>query len=379
MGKWKAGTEQKQAGWGYWSGSWSAWKPPSSAAASSTIPAYDAQKPKFEAQPQPGPQLKSPQDSEAGLVQGLQKAVNSARKAEGRVKRIHAERLEHQQQWAAWEQELRRTFAKERARYTAALTRLEGEMKDAMKQQAEARQVLRQVATGEVHREMVEPQDMATEEFDALMSGAPDPWDAEASQDAVLRRALQETFIPNMDAPSASTTARPTLTTPQRPTTLNPMTPNLHAPHGQPRLGKGNQAGAATSTRMMPFPPPLANQQILLAADGASPKQATVDPYSAVVETAHGASATRTVAGVLTSPVNGPPKTPKVRQGIKEGSRPTKPVHMERFPGFQETVDAKRASLMAELGANIQQFVIHDDEDTGQGDPQRSGPQQEMD
>ena len=174
MGKWKQGAEQKQAGWGFWSGSWSAWKPPSSAAASSTIPAYDAQKPKFEAQSQPSLQLESLQDSEAGLVQGLQKAVNSARKAEGRVKRIHAERAERQQQWAAWEQELRRTSAKERARYAAALARLDGELKDAMKQQAEARLVLRQAASGEIHQEPAEPQDMATEEFDALMSGVPD-------------------------------------------------------------------------------------------------------------------------------------------------------------------------------------------------------------
>ena len=126
---------------GYWSGSWSAWKPTPSAAASSAIPPYDAQKPKADAHNQPSPQLESAQDSEAGLVQGLQRAANSARKAEGKVKRIHAERAERQQQWAAWEQ---LSFAKERARYAAALTRLDGEMKDALRQQAEARLVLRQ-------------------------------------------------------------------------------------------------------------------------------------------------------------------------------------------------------------------------------------------
>ena len=44
-------------------------------------PPYDAQKPKADAHNQPSPQLESAQDSEAGLVQGLQRGVNSARKA----------------------------------------------------------------------------------------------------------------------------------------------------------------------------------------------------------------------------------------------------------------------------------------------------------
>ena len=106
---------------------------------------------------------------------------------EGRVKRIHAKRAERQQQWAAWEQELRRTFAKERARYAAALARLDGELKDAMKQQAEARLVLRDVLQA---RSIKSQQSLRTWQ-DALMSGVPDPWDAETSQDAVLRRGLQ--------------------------------------------------------------------------------------------------------------------------------------------------------------------------------------------
>ena len=77
-------------------------------------------------------------DQNAGMIQSLQKAVNAARKAENRVKKVTAERVERQQQWRTWEADLKKTYAKERQRFSNALAKLEQDLREAVHQQGGA-------------------------------------------------------------------------------------------------------------------------------------------------------------------------------------------------------------------------------------------------
>ena len=58
----------------------------------------------------------------AAMVQDLQRVINAASRAEGKVKRLGLEREERQRQWKAWENELKKAYAKEKSRFTAAMT-----------------------------------------------------------------------------------------------------------------------------------------------------------------------------------------------------------------------------------------------------------------
>ena len=120
--------------------------------------------------------------------------MNSARKTEQRVKKLTQERQTKSQQWRDWEADLRKTYAKEKARYKAALEKNEMEMQQALQAQASARMAVREIACGaqeESCRQEVQDVDM---EFEELIGGASqDPWE---DTDEVLRRALAETMAP---------------------------------------------------------------------------------------------------------------------------------------------------------------------------------------
>ena len=197
------------------------------------------------------------QDKDAGLISSLQKAVNTARRTEGKVKRLAAEKLEKQNQWASWEAELRKTFSREKARHTAALQKLDGDMQEALKQQAEARETVRQVAVGGVPSEKAEPRVLLNEEFDAVVNATvSDPWELETSQDAVLQRALAATMAAPGVATSGSASAGG-LNTPPRATGVVPMTPGPGTAAATQRMVRAPLPRTNSTSRMTPFPPPM--------------------------------------------------------------------------------------------------------------------------
>ena len=355
MGKWRNGQEDKSKGWQYWPGSWSSpgrqapWRDPK-AAGPAGILAYDAQK-ASSSQGAPLDGVPAVGDGEVTMVQELQKAVNNARKMESKVKRIHLEQAERKAQWQNWEQDLKRTYVKERARFQAALNRLDGELQEALRAQEQARSALRQVANGQQAMEDVGAAE-GEAEFEELIGA--DPWE-DFSRDAVLQRALAAAAeAPMFPVPKASGVA--SLTTPTRGTGARPMTPVLGARHTsrsvQPPTG-------SLSSRMVPFPPPVQGQ-IASAPGTAAVSGATLltDPY-VVNSPADQLGIVGSLVQVGGTPSPGQPKTPKARQPIKDGARPSGPVHQVRaFPGIQEKINEKRAALM-------QQVFINDD-DTGQ-------------
>ena len=354
MGKWRRNAQEDQSkGWQYWPGSWSAspnrqapWRDQKKA--NSRIPAYDALKANVDKN-QPGGRGSGDAVGDDMLIQELQRAVNSARRAETKVKKITQEKAERKQQWQSWEQELKRTYAKERARHNNALNRLDTDMKEALQAQEQARAFVRQVSSG--NNEAMDVENLDGEDVDFAEVFASDPWE-ELAQDAVLQRALAAAAEHSQSQARGSGGA---LATPTRTTRVSPMTPQLGGSTSTVRLVPPPvQQQGSRLIPLIPFPPPLQNQQLAMQASPSAATAAVLDPYVSAT------SAGKEVGQGLTTLVGGNaspsiPKTPKQRQPVKDGAKPSGPIHLGKsFPALQEKIEEKRAAL-------TQQFILDDD------------------
>ena len=250
------------------------------------IPAYDAQRTGRDDNSLSTGNEDAPTLAEPCLLQDLQKAVNTARRTETRVKKIPQERQLKTQQWKSWEADLRRTYAREKTKYTSALERLETEMQQALHAQEQACIAVRQVACGAQDVEVSPVRLDADRELDALMNAVSiDPWDGEdQSQDAVLRRALEETMnqgagyhytheVYQCAAQNASASRA-----------------TSHAEGGEAsHTDTRTCLSRAASSRMVPFPPPakLSGDQVGLG-DQPSPELATMDLSVVEILSGHG-------------------------------------------------------------------------------------------
>ncbi|CAE7763408.1 unnamed protein product [Symbiodinium sp. CCMP2456] len=63
-------------------------------------------------------------------VNGVQKVLNNVRKAEGRARRLAADRKAMDEKWAAFREELKASFIKERGRYSEKVARLEQDIEE---------------------------------------------------------------------------------------------------------------------------------------------------------------------------------------------------------------------------------------------------------
>ena len=374
MGKWRPDRDGKA--WGYWPGAWSAsqqapWR--GNPSQGSGIPAYDAQRSGKDDKSLSTGNEDAPTLTEPGLLQDLQKAVNTARRTETRVKKIQQEKQLKTQQWKSWEADLKRSYAKEKARYTAALERLEADMQQALQAQEQARIAVRQVACGAQDVEVSPVRLDADREFDALMNASPvDPWDGEdQSQDAVLRRALAETMNQGQIFGAHDPAVR-AITTPLRPTNATPRTPAQDKPLATqrrvapPGQVQGLVSSAAASSRLVPFPPPTKASGSQSCSEGQPPPElATADPYvfKTLEELLPVQSKGSPLGGTLTSPANGLPKTPKGRQSVKDAAKPTKPVRsLGAHTSREALLEQKRSAATQHLDmmtGEVDQY--HDD------------------
>ena len=134
--------------------------------------------------------------AEQSLVKDLQRALNGARKDEGRVKRVLSEKEKKIKLWEEWQRDVKSKFLQERKRHLHDLVTLDKELQDALSQQEVARALVRRVAAEEQGQEDSSQGPMETESedcFERLMMSeiAADPWE-DFNSEEVLKRALSE-------------------------------------------------------------------------------------------------------------------------------------------------------------------------------------------
>ena len=314
-GSWRGAGSGK---WGYWHGA--PWhkgnKNPKgkgdegAPAAAPLFPAYDNKKggaalPK--SQPQELLHVVHSSRQEDTMVKDLQKALNHARKAEGRVAKLQADAVEKKRLWCEWERQLKQCYLAERQRHVSNLETLDLDLVEALKQQEAARQEVRRVAAGQSSVPMEECGSEMDAHFAALMSEETAPWD-DAANEEVLQRAL-------LAATTATLPSTP-------PTAANlPRTPYPSRPVVQTRGAQREVASSASaSSRLQPFPPPKPMKDAKYPNADMNPlpsPTAVEDPYQVL-----------NVAGSPIASIAAVPAKvkPKARVPLKEQGRPTGPV-----------------------------------------------------
>ena len=174
MGKqWRDGKgkySQAQSPVQYWQGAWKsrqwqqqgtapwrtgqedpAWHWPTSSASSGAqqvFPRYDSKDPQLVV-------VTEKKSEEPGIVQTMQRAVTSARKAETRRRKLQADLEAKRRCWAGFQQELKTTFLKEQQRFQTDVLKLQEDIKEALLQEDTAKRQL--VSQGDVHMEEIFP------------------------------------------------------------------------------------------------------------------------------------------------------------------------------------------------------------------------------
>ena len=93
--------------------------------------------------------MSASEEPSASLVKDLQRALNAARKAESRVKRVATDRQTKRQQWLDWEREVKKKYMSEKKRHQSDLEGLDREMQSALAAQKAARETVRKVAASQ--------------------------------------------------------------------------------------------------------------------------------------------------------------------------------------------------------------------------------------
>ena len=153
-----------------------------------------------------------------GSVQGLQPLLTLARKAELRVLKLQQQRDRAQQQWAAYDQEMKQAFLREKQRFRDNQNKLSTEIEAAQTGQEQARQAVYLAFLGQI-----QPVTQPMEEEDDDWERTREQWEKDASFDSegVLQRALAQAQAAGLGQP---------LTT--RPIGLPQAVANMPAPSG---------------------------------------------------------------------------------------------------------------------------------------------------
>ena len=168
-----------------------------------SFPSYDSQSVNKQAVVKEIVSTNFPQDP---LVSELQKAVNAARTAEARVRKVETDRTNRQEQWNQWELALKKSYTKQKQRRRTALEKLDKEQEAALMDLREARLQLRAVAgqqpeTGHLAVRHGETEARAEQDFNAFLEAVDEDMDAtdmsgHNAQDAVIRCAATSAQMP---------------------------------------------------------------------------------------------------------------------------------------------------------------------------------------
>ena len=172
MGKQAQNKKLWQEGYGgWWDSAWQqGWKPNQDSGGSILNMRYDQMKTQSVAE-KPGEGM----ESAAGMttVQLMQKAVNTSRKANGKVKRIQQEMETKTQQWDEFQKALKQAFKTQLSQYEEDQQRLERELLEAKQIAKEAEHRLREVATSMEDQSMDMKEEILSDPWEDLIAENP--------------------------------------------------------------------------------------------------------------------------------------------------------------------------------------------------------------
>ena len=139
------------------------------------------------------PSWDEPEDPEGGMIHGLQAMLNSARKAEARMTKALNARARTTAQWNNFEEQLKRTYAKEKQRFAQITQKQDNDIAEAKAAQSTARAAVRQAYHNADADAQLPSKPSCASEWEALKAA----WDQEQNAElgGVYRRAMLEDKI----------------------------------------------------------------------------------------------------------------------------------------------------------------------------------------
>ena len=317
---------------------WQGYNPKKDAKAS--FPAYNAQ-PKQEiavvAEKRMHPKEADPEED---VIKAIQRAVNSARKAEQKVSKLQSDLAKGQSQWQTYEIAIRKAYLAEKSKFQQDQAKLRTELSEALMQQVQTRHALRTAAIGHVqdgNQDMMVEGSQEADDFLALMQDTTivEPAEQKEELDGWLKDELDKIGSPGTAAAAKARIVaamkgggagphQVPQVTPKRPTQGGISSPAVPPP----KAASGGKEHVKRA--LLPFggagvqtvPP---GQEYLQATSSTQYRQvgpAITDPYL----TSPSASVLPEASGVgVTPPSAKSKKTP--RSGVKDLAKPRGPAH----------------------------------------------------
>ena len=257
----------------------------------STFPAYDLATPVVDVVQE------IPKQHTDSYISELQRAINSARKLETQVRKLDVLRQEKARQWRQWQEDLKQSFAREKARFIKDMHKIEQDTMQAAEELSKARANLRYVATGDSQMEPVDAGHAAIieEDFAALLESGT----GHVAEEVTTEEANMEVLKRAMEAAARSSLSPvgtvPPAATPARRTAAPAMTPYQSGSVKAMDIKEPGTHGTYTASPGMPV---------------------ATDPYltSPMAPTLPSATAASR------------PKESRSRTGLKDGARPKQPI-----------------------------------------------------
>ena len=173
--------------------------------ARASFPAYNAQ-PKQEiavvAEKRMHPKEADPEED---VIKAIQRAVNSARKAEQKVSKLQGDLAKGQSQWQTYEIAIRKAYLAEKSKFQQDQAKLRTELSEALTQQAQTRHALRTAAIGHVQegsQDMLVDGGQEADDFLALMQDTTivEPAEQKEELDGWLKEELDKIGSPGTAA-----------------------------------------------------------------------------------------------------------------------------------------------------------------------------------
>ena len=174
-----------------------------------SFPAFDAHPVSIRDKPPTTmPSWDEPEDPEGGMIHGLQAMLNSARQAEARMTKALNARARTTAQWNNFEEQLKRTCAKEKQRFAQITQKQDNDIAEAKAAQSTARAAVRQAYHNADADAQLPSKPSCASEWEALKAA----WDQEqdAELGGVYRRAmLEDKITPNRGRAAAPRSPNP--------------------------------------------------------------------------------------------------------------------------------------------------------------------------
>ena len=316
-------------------------------------------------------------------VPTIQRLVNNIRKAEARIRKNKELKAKRDQQWALYQEEVKKLFISQRVEYRNDVHKLEKEETEAVKAREQAVSLLKECINGKqmpvraMETESVSQEDLQS--WDELLNAmTPSSRDGKNQMDTWLQEMITATTLGGTAALSMDQKAKlnqwvdggEPMTPPSRRTAVAPRTPTTQPPARLPRITRqaGSEAAGTANAGYCSEPSTPVDFDPYLASPGSVGQAVLARPSPPRMDSEGMPSFAGAGHQPKTSPVK--PKTGLVvpRVPVKQMAKFPPVRQCGRVKTLSDLVESKRIAAQKELGLEpgaTTNFILDDGDEDG--------------